>query len=341
MRIKVPYTLNLLSPIIGWSILCATFAYVLILAIAKFEEPAAKQAFELMAPAFVVIFCFLAVLRYSGVGFWAGDDVRLINKNVVGKGIISGLTTIEIKETFKALEFIARSTMINVLASGLSVMVLVVLTVWINVASNFDLLIIILGGAIALFFSCAFATFFCQQSMFAVIKDCRRMLLERGEEVKSPNLSGISFKFYFLFFLPLFTVLIVLIASYPVSYNIIVVSLVGLIMTFVIDRVLFVYLANALREMERFADELPKGERAVFATGSLDREIVNLADNLNDASEEIYVSQKELKKSQEEMKKRVDELEKFFELTINREIKMVELKKELNKLKGNVQEDNA
>jgi hypothetical protein len=62
---------------------------------------------------------------------------------------------------------------------------------------------------------------------------------------------------------------------------------------------------------------------------------------LNDASEEIYVSQKELKKSQEEMKKRVDELEKFFELTINREIKMVELKKELNKLKGNVQEDNA
>jgi len=340
MRIKVPYTLNLLFPIIGWSLLCGTFAYVLILAIARFDDPAARHSFELMAPAFIILFCLLAVLRYSGIGFWAGDDVRLINKNISSKGIIPGLTTTEIKETFNALEFLSRSTMINVLASGLSVMVLIVLTEWINLASTFDLLIITTGGIIALFFSCAFATFFCQQSMFSVIKDCRRMLLERGERMEIANLSGIAFKFYFLFFLPLFTVLIVLIASYPVSYNIIIVSLVGLTMTFVIDRVLFVYLANSLVEMERFANELPKGERAVFATGSLDKEIVNLADNLNSASEEIYTSQKELEKSQEEMKKRVDELEKFFELTINREIKMVELKKELNKLKGNVQEDD-
>jgi len=341
MRIKVPYTLNLLFPIIGWSLLCGTFAYVLILAIARFEDPASKYAFQVMAPAFIVLFCFLAVLRYSGVGFWAGDDVRLINKNVSVKGIVSGLTTSEIKNTFNALEFIARSTTINVLASGLSVMVLVVLTEWINLASSFDLLIIFMGGAVALFFSCAFATFFCQQSMFSVIKDCRQILLERGERMEFSKLSGIGFKFYFLFFLPLFTVLIVLIASYPVSYNILIVSLIGLTMTFVIDRVLFIYLANSLAEMERFADELPKGERAVFTTGSLDKEIVSLADNLNSASEEIYTSQKELEKSQEEMKKRVDELEKFFELTINREIKMVELKKELNKLKGNVQEDDA
>jgi len=341
MRIKVPYTLNLLFPIIGWSLLCGTFAYVLILAIARFEDPASRYAFQMMAPAFIILFCLLAILRYSGIGFWAGDDVRLINKNINGNGIISGLTTSEIKETFNALEFISRSTMINVLASGLSVMVLVVLMEWINSASNFDLLITVLGGAIALFFSCAFATFFCQQSMFPVVKDCRRMLLERGESMGSLKLSGIAFKFYFLFFLPLFTVLIVLIASYPISYNIMIVSFVGLVMTFVIDRVLFLYLANALAEMERFANELPKGERAVFATGSLDREIVSLADNLNDASEEIYTSQKELQKSQEEMKKRVEELEKFFELTINREIKMVELKKELNKLKGNVQENDA
>lgn len=341
MRIKVPYTLNLLFPIIGWSLLCGTFAYVLILAIARFDDPAARRAFELTAPAFIVLFCFLAILRYSGVGFWAGDDVRLINKNIKSKGIISGLTTSEIKETFNALVFIAKSTMINVLASGLSVMVLVILTEWINMASTFDLMITTVGGIIALFFSCAFATFFCQQSMFAVIKDCRRMLLERGERMEIANLSGIGFKFYFLFFLPLFTVMIVLIASYPVSYNIIIVSLVGLIMTFVIDRVLFVYLANSLSELERFANELPKGEKAVFATGSLDKEIVSLADNLNNASEEIFTSQDELEKSQEEMKKRVEELEKFFELTINREIKMVELKKEINKLKGNVQEDDA
>jgi hypothetical protein len=341
MRIKVPYTLKLLFPIIGWSILCGAFAYVLILAIARFDYPVARRAFEITSPVFFLLFCLLAMLRYSGLGFWAGEDSRLINKNIAEKGIVSGLTVAEIKETFEALRFICRGTLINVLASGLSVMVLVVLTEWINMASAFDLIITAVGGLIALFFSSAFATFFCQQAMFPAVKDCRRALFERGEKVEEKDLSGIGFKFYFLFLLPFFTVSIVLIASFPMKFNVIILSLIGLTMTFIIDRVLFVYLSNSLVEMERFADELPKGEKAVFATGSLDKELVSLAKNLNDASEEIHSSQQELEKSQEEMRKRVDELEKFFELTVNREIKMVELKKELGKLKGNVYEDEA
>jgi hypothetical protein len=113
-------------------------------------------------------------------------------------------------------------------------------------------------------------------------------------------------------------------------------------MTFVIDRVLLVYLTSTLKELETFAVELPKGgERAVFITGSLDREVVNLSQSLNEASEKMYGSKSELEKSQEEMAKRVNELEKFFELTVNREVKMVELKKELKKYKGDVQEDDA
>jgi uncharacterized protein Yka (UPF0111/DUF47 family) len=95
---------------------------------------------------------------------------------------------------------------------------------------------------------------------------------------------------------------------------------------------LFVYLANALNELEGFAKELPVGERAVFVTGSLDKEIVNLSEALNKASEQIYLSKKELEESKEEMAKRVAELEKFFKLTVNRELKMIELKKCIKKL---------
>ena len=341
MRIKIPYTLNLLFPIIGWSLLCGAFAYVLVLAIARFNEPLARHAFVIVAPAFILIFCFLSALRYGGVGFWSGDDVKMINKNISFGRIASGIATGDIKDTLNAMVFLCRSTFVNVLASGLSVIVLIVLTEWINLASNFDLLIIVAGGITALFFSCSFATFFCQQSMFPVIKDCRRMLMERGEKMDNVQLSGFGSKFLFFFLLPFFTVLIVLIASFPVKTNVVILSLIGLTMTFIIDRFLFVYLANSLREMEKFADELPKGERAVFATGSLDKEIVELAYDMNEASEEIYSSKKDSEKSREEMGKRVEELEKFFELTLNREIKMVELKKEINKLKGNVQEDDA
>jgi methyl-accepting chemotaxis protein len=341
MRIKVPYALNLLFPIIGWALLCGVFSYVLILAIAKFEKGLSKEVFIFIAPVLILIFCFIAVLRYGGISLWSREKMRIVNKNISEKGIVSGLTTAEIKETFDALVFVSRSTYTNVFVSILSIIILLVLIEWVSMASIIDLLIIIVGGIIAMFFAGAFATFFSQQAMFSIIKDCRRMLIERGEKMENNQLSGLGYKFYFLFILPFFTVLITLIVSFPLNLNIVIISLIGLIMTFIIDRVLFVYLSNSLRELERFANELPRGERTVFATGSLDKEIVNLAENLNSASEEIHSSQKKLGKSQEEMEKRVKELEKFFELTINREVKMIELKKEINKLKGNVQENDA
>lgn len=341
MKIKTSYTLKLLFPIIGWALLCGVFAYVLILSIARFEYPAARRSFEIMAPALLAIFVLISVMRYLGQGFWTSNEVKIINKNVSNGEIAPGLTTSEIKQTFGALRFICRGTLINVLASGLSIVVLLVLTAWINMASDLDLLIIVIGGAIALFFASAFATFFCQQAMFPAVKECRRILFERGDKVEDKDLSGIGFKFYFLFLLPFFTVFIVIIASLPMKMSVVILSLIGLTMTFIIDRVLFVYLSSSLTEMERFANELPKGERAVFATGSLDKELVKLADNLNDASDNINTSRRDLEKSQQEMQKRVSELEKFFELTVNREIKMVELKKELGKLKGNVHEDEA
>lgn len=339
MKIKVPYTLNLLFPIIGWSVLCSAFAYILIITIDHFKSPLASRAFVVMTPIYVLLFCFLAVLRYGG--FMAGDDIKLVNKNVSSRGIAQGLSTEEIKDTFKALAFLCKGSSINVLASGLSIMVLTVLTEWFNLATNVEILIIICGGAIALFFSCAFATFFCQQAMSPALKESRRILMERDEKAEKIELSGIGTKFYFLFFLPFVTVLIILITVYPFNINVAIICLIGLFMTFIIDRVLFVYLSNALKELDRFAGELPMGERAVYITGSLDREIVDLSDSLNQASEKMYGSRSDLEKSQEEMGKRVKELEKFFELTVNREVKMVELKKELKKLKGDVQEDDA
>ena len=41
----------------------------------------------------------------------------------------------------------------------------------------------------------------------------------------------------------------------------------------------------------------------------------------------------ELKKSEEELKNRVEDLEKFYEMAVNRELRMKELKRELRKLK--------
>ncbi|MFA5714506.1 MAG: hypothetical protein WC998_02035 [Candidatus Paceibacterota bacterium] len=341
MKIKVPYALGLLFVIIGWAFLCGAFAYVVIITIARFETGSAREVFIIAAPLIILLVCFISTLRYGGFGFLGGKDIKIINKNISERGIIPGLTMFELRETFEALVSICHNTVKNVMGSSFFIIFFLVLLELINKASIYDLLIIIVTGFVATFFSAAFAEFFCQQAMSPIVKDFRRILFERGEKIENIQLSGIGSKFYFLFVLPIFTGLIILIMSFPVKLNVIIIFLIGLTMTFIIDRVLFVYLSDSLREMEGFAKELPKGERAVFTTGSLDKEIVELANNLNSASEEINSSQKKLVKSQEEMAKRVAELEKFFELTINREVKMIELKKEINKLKGNVQEDDA
>lgn len=331
MKISFPYTLNILLPIIGWSVLCSAFSYFLILSLATFELESTKNTFLYAFPILVVIFAFLGTIRYGGVKFLFGEEIKTINEGISSSGDFLVFGTDAVKKIFTSLVYISRSTTINIFAGGLSVLVLIILALWVNQASSFDLMIVVVGGVIAIFFSCAFATFFCQQAMFGAVKECRKILIERGEDIEDVILSSIAPKFYFLFFLPFFTILIVLLFIPSFSFNAAMLCFIALLMTFIIDKVLFSYISNSLNELQGFAKELPVGERAVFTTGSLDKEIVSLSEALNKASEQIYSSKKELEKSKEDMVKRVEELEKFFNLTVNRELKMIELKKELKK----------
>ena len=64
-------------------------------------------------------------------------------------------------------------------------------------------------------------------------------------------------------------------------------------------------------------------------------EIGELADSFNNMVQELKENKKLLEKEKGELQKRVDDLEKFHKLTIGREMKMVKLKEELEKLKKN------
>ncbi len=342
MRIKIPYTLRILFPIVGWGLLCAAFAYFLVLIMAPFREIGAKGAFTVAVPVFILMVLILTIIKYSGTGFWGTSDIKVINRNLDEKGLKSGISTEEVEKTFYAMVSVCKETLSSSLVAGVALIVLVIFAVWLNGTSLYDAMVILMAGLLALFFMAAFASFFCQQSMFLMLKECRRILVERNEKMEDIELSGIGAKFYFLFLVPFITVLIVLACIYPVQSNIITISMIGLVMTFIINQILFSYLSDSFFEIENFAKELPKGERAIFTTGSLDKEFVSMAENLNKASEEIYVSRRDSERSKEELEKRVAELEKFFNLTLNREMKMVELKKEIKELKGeDVFKDNA
>ena len=65
----------------------------------------------------------------------------------------------------------------------------------------------------------------------------------------------------------------------------------------------------------------------------LSEELKQLNKSLED---KVTERTKELQKSYEEIKKRKDKLEKFYNLTVGRELKMVELKKEIEQLKNKI-----
>jgi len=120
-----------------------------------------------------------------------------------------------------------------------------------------------------------------------------------------------------------------MVCVYPIDYKTIVLALIGLAMALIIGRVLYVYVYRSFSEIDKFGRALDKDEKSVFVVGSLDKEFVDLGNNFSKLSEELYLLKKDSEESKKELQKRVTELEKFFNLTVERELKMVELKKKL------------
>jgi len=332
--IKIPYTFKIVLPVIGWGFLCTFFSYTLVMTVVNLKGQA-WQYLVYGAPLFATVLGLFFILRY-GFGLFYGKEVKTINKNI-NKGI-ENVSLKEVKETLKSLVDFCKNLYLFSSAAGLTFVAFAVLVVSLNQGTVGDYVIVLISSLTGLFFFSSFSLFFSQQVVFPIIKKCRELLLRGKEDVEDIILSSIKSKFYSLFLFPFFAVLVVMICVYPIDYKTIILALIGLAMALIIGRVLFVYVYRSFSEIEKFSRSMDD-KKNVFVVGSLDKEFVDLAHNFSKLSQEFDSLKKQSDKSKREMGKRVEELEKFFDLTVERENKMVELKKEINKLK-NVQENN-
>ena len=104
-------------------------------------------------------------------------------------------------------------------------------------------------------------------------------------------------------------------------------------MTVIISRMLFSSIYSVFREIKDFAAKLPQKEKTEYYTGSSYKEVLDLSKDLNRSAREIYIARVKEKKMIKELQEKVNELKKWFKVTVGRELKMVELKKEIKKLK--------
>jgi MFS family permease len=329
MSLRTPYTLKVILPVIGWGFLCSFFSYTLILTVGSLGSTPANDFFFAATPLFLLVLAVFFFLRY-GFGLFYAKEVGIINKNVSnGRKLNPDLSKEEIKETLRSLVSFCRNVYLFSFASGLLVLAFSTLGISLKGGGWSGLILVLISGLTGLFFFVPFSLFFSQHVVFPLVKESRELLFRRRESVEDIILSSVKSKFFFLFLFPFFAVLVVMVCVYPIDYKTIVLALIGLAMALIIGRVLYVYVYRSFSEMDRFSRALDREEKSVFAVGSLDKEFVDLGNNFNKLSEELFLIKKDSEESKRELQKRVAELEKFFNLTVERELKMVELKKKL------------
>jgi len=72
--IKIPYTLKIILPVIGWGLLCSFFSYTLILTAGNLSDPALR--FFLWGTPF----CLLVLGLFFFLSCLYGKEAKIINK---------------------------------------------------------------------------------------------------------------------------------------------------------------------------------------------------------------------------------------------------------------------
>lgn len=336
-KIEIPFFIRVATPIIGWAVLCAFLGYILIYLRADFESTGTQKIFVVSFPIYVFLIAIYVGLRYGG---YLGktktrngslDTSILFRKIENGRLKSDNITEKEAEEVLNVLAYLMQEALRAVWKHGGFIVFLAVISEYIS--SGFkttNLLVITLAGIISLFLLGFFSYFFAQTSISPIIKECRRYLKRRDFFY----LTSLKNKFNLLFLVPLLVVSVMLFCVPSVGMDVVLISVVGLLMAIIVNNILYKLIYQTFLEIEEFSKNLPKGEKAIFATGTLDREVLSLGSNLNKTSQMIYESKTKLEKSQKELEQKTQELEKFYKATIKRELKMVGLKEEIENFKN-------
>ena len=339
---NIPYSVVMVLYCAVWALFCAGFAYFLILSQADFEATGTRTVFVFSFLFYLVIAELLTLVEHgalTAIGIkTSARKFKVLNKNIKGGHISSNVSTKVLKEIFYSLSRRPiDGAKIGFTHSGLVILFSIITECLVSQGMVINLSVIFFSGAIVILMLTVFIFFFIQYFVSFALKECRELLKQRGEEVKEPQyrFNQLGAKLNFSLSIPIFTVLITSLA-FRIDLNVLIFVLISLVMTVSISRILSSSVYQAFSEVKNFAKELPKGKQILFSTGSMDPKIVALSTNLNKAALEVYTAKKKAERSNKELEKRVNELEKWYQSTVNREMEMVKLKKEIAVLKANL-----
>ena len=335
---KIPYAVSLYLYIDLWAILCALFGIILIISLDEFATVRIERVVISSFLFYVLIAALAAPSEYGLLRFFGlkkeRKDAKILNDNIQNGHIPVNIPDKTLKDIFYALTKQPAAGAHSTLTYAGGITLLTALTAVLISVEIMNIIIILTSGVIVTVILALFGNFFTENFIAPVLKKCRAMLKARNIKVEENQLFQLKNRFtYFILLLALVVFIVLSFVPEP-SMAIIILSLLGLIMAAIISKILFTSIHNIFLEIEDFAKSLPKKEKAIYSTGSLSKEATNLSKNLNQSAEDLYKIRGEERKLKDELQERLNELNKWYKLTVGRELKMIELKNKIKQLEN-------
>lgn len=368
---KLPFSMAADFSGMAWVYCSVIFGLILILTKNHFEITGTRNIFLLSFLTGVFIATLISsissgLFRIFGKTIGENRYLKTLNDNIIQGKVSSQISNDALLDTYYALDkiivFLTRLTL--VLASA--VVLGSALTEYLYAKSFINTPIILGGGFIAMLVTLVFNTNFASDIMVPFRKQCKALLFARNISFEERPSTNLKTKLNLFILLLIFILLTIFLLDTPIKLSVFLISSIGLILIIFIVNSVFTPFQQALKEIEEAAQRLERGESTVFFSGSKDEEIISLSKSLNTTAQNIKNYREELKEAKEaleikvrartreleelargldekvqertkELQKRIDELEKFYKLTIGRELRMAELKKEIKELKGKLQ----
>ena len=359
---RMPYGVALFVVFIFWGITMALFfGGPIIISHFNFNVVGTKNLFWLNISCSVVLVVIYAQLRFGfyrklGYKFLEMKEARILNEHIINGHISPNISNQNLLKIAFALK-----KMITIPANLNFWFVIFVITFvsigeYFTSGEQFKNIPFILAIGIISGISCSMlVSLSCELCTAQVRRECRELLNQRN--IKQEETQLLNLKNRILFF-PILIILIeasILIVAYPFNFSLLLASLSGLVVMILLSSLILSSFYKPILEIEDSAEKMRRGEEVSFFSGSLIREIIDLSKSLYATSEKLKEAKtvleikvkartrelEELSKNLEvkvkertkELNEKVNELERFNNLAIDRELKMIEIKKENKKLK--------
>lgn len=363
---KISFCVALVVPWLIWAASGAAFGTVIILDKADFQN-GAKEVFILTLFLGAAIAMFFILIEFGLPIFLnrklENKDAKIVNDNIIKGKIRKDISNEGLVNLYYSLDKVYNLLSVRNWQWTLTITIILSFVDYFNSFQLSTTLMILTVGFVVAFLTNIYNTTLAGgELMFPLRKECKEMLNSRRLFYKDIFTTSLQEKFRMFIILIIFLLLLILFFSYPLTPNLIIISLIGLAMAITIIRVIFLSFYRALNEIQLLAENMGRGEKVVFYSGSTDREIIVLEKSLNRTAENIKEYQtnleeakttleikvrartkeleelakgldEQVKERTKKLEERVNELERFRKLTVGRELKMVELKEEIKGLK--------